>query len=278
MEHLKLLIRWMLILNVLSINCREVPPSGSITNGQKAGEKDFPYIVAIEADHMINGGKVTYFGAGAILGDKWIITSKGVAFQTKDRKIEGKKGLKVYPKYDNDPNSKLYETAPRFEVEKRFCPASESSNWQESKTDLTLLKLKHPIKFDEKIKPIQIIDRIDGLKRLRFAGWGMTDAKNRSSQFQSLRYANINLQGGSCDEKCKIKFDGPKEGYQAACYGDEGGPVVTKVKNSDAEALVGLIAGFDQNCDQYSLFVNVSKHKPWVSDVMQNEPNKYSCT
>lgn len=49
----------MLILNVLTIDCNEVPPSGSISNGEKAGENDFPYIVAIGAHHMIKGGRVS---------------------------------------------------------------------------------------------------------------------------------------------------------------------------------------------------------------------------
>lgn len=190
--------------------------------------------------------EVFTYGAGAILGDRWIMTAKSVAFVTSNGKVDSKKQLKILPKYDNDPNN--MKNAPRFEVEKRFCPKSGSSDWRESKTDLTVLKLDKPIQLNDKIKSIQIIDRIDGLKKLRFAGWGMTDPNNKGSQFQTLRYANINLQGGSCEEKCRIKIQGPGGTQQAACHGDEGGPVVTKIKNSDADALVGLIAGFDEKC------------------------------
>ncbi|XP_074596497.1 chymotrypsin-like protease CTRL-1 [Brevipalpus obovatus] len=270
MNHLKFSICWALILNFLTINCREPPIAGKITNGQTANEKDFPYIVVIIGQHLIKGGKVITFGAGAMLSDKWIVTSKNVVFLVVNDKIKAKKTLMVLPKYNN--NAQNYRTKPKFGVEKVFC-----SNRSDLKGDLTLLKLKHPIPLSDNIKPIKIINKVGNLKTLRMTGWGMTDPQNETHQFQALQQAEIELNGGSCGQSCRVKFEASNGKHPNACYGDEGGPVVTKVNETGPDVLVGLITGFDENCRNYSVFLNISTYKPWINDMMSGEPEKYRC-
>ncbi|XP_074603039.1 uncharacterized protein LOC141856587 [Brevipalpus obovatus] len=270
-----------LILKISTINCKNSPPPpGKILYGKDADSRDFPYIVAILHPDAEKGvpNKTLLFGAGSIIGDKWIITSKPVAMDL-EKSPPVRREMVIYPKYENDLSHMLTTKPKAYKVEKAFCAPKIQSDWKDSQSDLAVLKLTESIPLDkgpENFKSISMTGEKRKKVQLRVAGWGMTKSRDLSTSMGKLQVADMSFFEGNCNPACRVMTQYGGLYATNVCHGDDGGPAVLKEENKPEE-LIGVISSMDSRCWYDSTFINITSFKPWVSEVMKDEPEKYRC-
>lgn len=190
------------------------------------------------------------FGAGSILGEKWVITAKHVVMRNgsgypPDWKIE------VLPKYNNDirkmASNKEYK---RYYPKRIFCPPTDPSkiSWA---TDLALLKLTEAIPLNrppEYFQSIRIAEKINWTEHIVVAGWGKADGSDPSSQFNDLHYGELSQFVVSCPNQCELMYNSVGANESNVCHGDSGGPAVMRNKMTLIDELVGVTSYGDDNC------------------------------
>ncbi|XP_074604233.1 mite allergen Der f 3-like [Brevipalpus obovatus] len=182
------------------------------------------------------------FGGGSILADKWIITSRHVAYcedflEYTDTEFSGKiyeNQLRIAPNYDNTLLGLRKGT--KYGVEKRFCYPKVNR-----KTDFVLLKLTQPIPLDgdgsEKFSAIPMIDpsRNDEVKSIIAAGWG---ANNGANGIPSEYLMQTELNMINKDDEWFIATGN----NTSICFGDSGGPGVIRNNQTSTDELIGIAA------------------------------------
>ncbi|XP_074596499.1 transmembrane protease serine 11B-like protein [Brevipalpus obovatus] len=226
------------------IDGKTPPPAGKIKNGKTAQKNEFPYIVA-----LLGAGqhpKQELFGAGTLLSDRWIVTSKLAAL---DQKGNGHKlkDLVVSPAYDIDLSM--------------------------------LLKLNESIPIgndsDSLIKPISIGSQPERVQDAYIAGWGVNSKKNTSDEHK-LQYGRITLINTGCLLTCKIMIRTKLGSYPQVCRGDIGGPAVQR-DGKNPDTLVGVISSHDNLCLSMNVFVNATTYRPWIEETMREDPGQSTC-
>ena len=169
--------------------------------------------------------------------------------------------IKVHPKWFEDPEKSLYDS------------------------DLALLRLKHPLKWNklpETIRPACMPPRnhfVGPNVQAWVSGWGRT-GKGRSKTLQTLEVVTLT------NEKCqKLNLEAPT--YEpilqifdsmlcvqsasvggSACHGDSGGPLV-----NDQDEIIGVVSwGLDtEHCINYpGVFARLSEAMDWVYENTQD--------
>lgn len=266
----RLLPNLIIILSILAIDCKKVPTPSNIHDGERAGEHEFPYIVAINGTYEGPSYVETTYGAGVLVGKRFVLTIKPVAFVMENNKAVHARKLRVFPKYDNDLHGSVYGREKALKVEKKFCMTKKAFHHSE---DLVLLKLEDDYPEHYNVKPIEISPRLDKpTYRFHIAGWGMSQRGNFSSGRGRLRKAGVTVKH-DCTAACPLIWDVKDAGDGvSACYGDEGSPVVTK--NPEPKLLVGLLLKPADDCHKSSV-LNVVARRDWIHRIMAHEDEAF---
>jgi len=141
-------------------------------------------------------------------------------------------------------------------------------------SDLALLRIDPPFKFNDKVKPIQINDYKEDLKGYDalISGWGQTTNERLPGQLQET-VVKIVAHGVGKKAGNVIRLWHPDG--QGACYGDSGGPAVIESPEDGKQLLVGVTHGGPKKCGvnasaelnngpRVSYYVDVFKYADWI--------------
>lgn len=236
-------------------------PSSRIISGTEASVGQLPWMVSIEAEHLIGYDLC----GGALLNDEWILTSascvaSGITWEVHlggittnlieiGRVTMTAKAVLNHPSYDS--------------VTKNF--------------DVALIHLPKKVELNDRIKPIALPKKgtiVGSLATVNIAGWGSTKAGGGNSS--KLRYVDLSsISNLNCQD-----YYGKEEivastvcatGFLEAtpCAGDVGGPLYTT--NSEGKStIVGVFSFFHKNgCDSHkpTVYVRTEPLLTWIQDV-----------
>lgn len=272
------------------------PPSSPIINGIRAGDHEFPYIVAVRSASYPS----LPFGMGSIVrepgsssGDsRWIITCRHIPGDLTDLLTKPKlttPKLVVLPKYNN--NWRELEKHRKYKVKNAYCHPWPKSQ-KNPDDDIALLELEEKIplnKPDYHFKSIPLVDKnfhLSPNEKITVAGWGYNQTRQKPGIPDYLMKADIRMI--STPDCQKFYHDFPEKLWFCAgqykngktktiCDGDSGAPAVFENSGGD-HSLVGVVSGSDGPCDKPAVFMNISHYRDWVEKVMTTRPKKMLCT
>uniref|UniRef100_A0A3Q2DWU4 Peptidase S1 domain-containing protein n=1 Tax=Cyprinodon variegatus TaxID=28743 RepID=A0A3Q2DWU4_CYPVA len=181
-----------------------------IIGGQEAWAHSWPWQVSLQFSSMPACG-------GAIIGPQWVI-SAAHCFKRSEVELVGISRIISHQEYDT----------------------------KTKESDIALLKLEHPLVFNEFVRPIDIwMSPLPETMKCTITGWGST----RESLFRVdlLQEVNVSLLAlDDCNEYYKGRVHssmfcaGKDEGGVDACQGDSGGPL--SCFNGTRHELAGLVS------------------------------------
>lgn len=174
---------------------------------------------------------------------QYILTVKQVAFMMEGTEAKHDKLVTVFPNYNLNLRDPIYASRSPLRVEKKMCMTKNTTPYS---NELVVLKLKDEIPAEIFTTAINISQKLpSAILRFKTAGWGMSQRGNFSSKRGILQKAEVTVKN-TCTPQCPLIWEVEDTGDAvAACYGDEGGPVVTK---KDPPLLVGLLLGPKKDC------------------------------
>ncbi|XP_014229973.2 trypsin-like [Trichogramma pretiosum] len=259
----------LLVIGVSSFYIDDDPmDKDKIVGGKIAAIKKFPYQAQLVVkDRMLCGA--------AIISEYWLVTAGHCAFRTQfllPRKIltgtrYNRRGghlreidyIVEHPQYTNETDD----------------------------NDIALIKLKEPIKFDEKQQPIPLTDRrvkVGDKVLVSGFGWEADNARRTSKQLLKATVYASDLE--SCRRLYLLTHDTITRNMFCAwaygrdsCQGDSGGPAVVDGK------LAGIVS-FGDDCASLvfpGVYTQVHNYLAWIDEVtgeknktgveLYNEPN-----
>lgn len=174
-------------------------------------------------------------------------------------------------------------TDKSMEVEKLIIhPKYETKNVT-IENDIGLIKLKHQLQFNEKVKPIDLPreDEEQDFRLVQIAGFGALDRKKNQASEQ-LMAATIRIVHNNL---CKVRWigyspfrqvcAGDLSGKKDACLGDSGGPLFGTKQNGQP-VLLG-ITSFGKGCatvGRPAVYTRVSHYVDWIKSVIGEKQEK----
>ncbi|KAJ8271337.1 hypothetical protein COCON_G00101960 [Conger conger] len=241
------------------------------------------------ADGVLDGG----IGGGALVSDRWVLTSGRNVFQKKPRHTDPKQVPDIPKIYLGVKNRHPVDPASEVEVEKVVLhPGFQNiSTWE---NNLALIKLKKPVVFSSKILPIplprcgQNLEETVGTLGV-FAGWGWSQVLQLADHLKFLNVPVVSQElcqheykhGGEVDSDEPL-VDGRTfcTGVSAeawnVCVGDEGGALAVLDPKDGTVYAAGLLS-YDKNCatEKYGVFTKLSAYMPWIDSVMRGDSELY---
>jgi secreted trypsin-like serine protease len=145
--------------------------------------------------------------------------------------------------------------------------------------DIVLLRLGHPLTLSDRVVPIPLAPtgfQLQGNGTV--TGWGRQDVNGKWTK--QLRKVDIPLvEWQPCAKLFKgyatvtedMFCTGTKDGGQAPCNGDSGGPVGCKYADDPSGKLYlcGIASWGPSSCPNYSVYTRVSKYYEWVQQEIE---------
>ncbi|KAB0797802.1 hypothetical protein PPYR_08795 [Photinus pyralis] len=224
-----------------------------VVGGQNAPDGAFPYQVSIRVAGEHNCG-------GSIIDATTILTAAHCLSGFEDMRMDITVGSNTL-----NPSGDWYEIAER-RIHELYNPM------ESVKCDIGLLKLKTPLVFSDKVKPIKhlAVDYVDSGADCVLSGFGMMKFPGpAANELQYLDVVTVSVA------KCRGMWDAAGWEYlaiddtqvctltrsgQGACKGDSGGPLVTR-----SGVQIG-IASMANPCalGTPDVFTRVSAYADWI--------------
>lgn len=138
--------------------------------------------------------------------------------------------------------------------------------------DIAIIELKYPLKFTEKIQPIQLPDHnesIDDATMMTVSGWGFSrDIWSMSKKLQFVEIPIVNHD--KCTEilsfiyKWQICAGYLKDEGRNGCYGDSGGPL------SANNVIYGVVSMGPRSCSEKNfpaIYTNIIYFRDWINEI-----------
>ncbi|XP_013887662.1 ovochymase-1 isoform X2 [Austrofundulus limnaeus] len=143
-------------------------------------------------------------------------------------------------------------------------------------SDVALLKLEHPLVFNEFVRPIDVwMGPLLDLTKCTITGWGST--RENGPRVNRLQEVNVTiLPSNTCNEyyngriRPSMFCAGKEEGGVDACQGDSGGPL--SCFTGTRHELAGLVS-WGVGCGRAKkpgVYTKVQEHMRWISEVMND--------
>lgn len=218
-----------------------------IVGGQEATPHEYPFQVAL----FIGAG---FFCGGSLISDQWILTAAHcMSGQKKATVILGAHNLRKH----EESQQSIHAT--HFVVH-------ENWNSYRIQNDIALIKLPHPVEFNEFISPAKLADTDQPVGTLHTAtGWGKySDSVPSTSPYlrevsrPSITVNKCAAYFGSIVTHKQICID--TKGGHGACNGDSGGPL------SIDGTVYGLTSFGSRKCESGfpAVFTRVSEFRGWI--------------
>jgi secreted trypsin-like serine protease len=213
---------------------------------------------------------------GSLISDRWVVTAAHCAQVTSPNDIRVDLG-----QHD------LYVGTEAVLVRKYVSEVHRHPSFDMSSTvthDLALLKLTDPVDFEKNshVRPICLptgSNTYEGYTAIA-AGWGIT-SNEASTSHVLLEIELTVLSNSQCkatghyapyilEDMVCASGDG---GYQGACKGDSGGPLMTKGSGSSYE-LIGATSWGREFCGSHSypsVFARITAMQDWITETTKDD-------
>lgn len=269
-----LAIIWSSILSEVCLDkinapgCGEIGPfHGRINNGIKIDRNVAPWMVSIMSDFPLGHDPSRTAGGGSLISERYVLTAAHV--------LKPKTSLATYVFVR--VNATYIWDVPSVEPKELILhPRYNASTVQ---NDIALVKLRHPVRYNEFMKPVCLPKhrlRLNN-KLAAFAGWGaITDVREPTSWLHFVRLKILPFRFCPRFENTFTHKDYFTEADilctesrgKNTCGGDSGGPLVVWNKRRHRFVEVGILSFRNAlscvNSTEPSVFTRVSTYVPWI--------------
>jgi len=256
-----------------------------VVGGSAAGFGTFPWQALIRIRNSRCGG--------ALVSKRHVVTAGHCVhplgnnvIQSKSRPVDG---VAVYLGEYSLYNHREPLPRQKFKVDKIHLHPFYEFTPQADRYDVAVLKLDRPAVYDWHVRPVCLPSPRDvtGTEessrpgtRAMVAGWGATrpDSARRPTELQAVDVKVV--ESRTCERwhlrnriNLRVYEDmmcaGHKEGGKDACFGDSGGPLMTRDPKSNRWTLIGLVsAGYScAKPGQPGIYHKLSTSSDWISYV-----------
>lgn len=248
--------------------------SQMIHNGQRTREGQYPWVVFI--GYMILGRRGHHrltACAGSIINDRYILTSAHCLTPPPAQEVNAYAGLELGVWIGDKIDPDKLQLADAIQVKGWELHENYSSDGSiDVFTDVALVELQEPLKFDLSFMPICLPDFND-YDNLFAAGWGLIG--NPEVEPEGLMEVELTVVP---DDVCKLIYEELSDHEMCAgdadrnvCPGDSGGPLMTRKWGIVYQAGI-TAAGTTTTGDDCGLtpnpaiFEKVSSHLDWIRE------------
>ncbi|EDV96765.1 chymotrypsin BI [Drosophila grimshawi] len=237
-----------------------------IFGGDVGNPHCFPYQVGM----LLQRPKGLYWCGGSLISDQHVLTAAHCVDMAKRALVF--LGANEIKNAKESGQVRLMVPSSNFHIYPTWNP-------KRLKDDIALIKLPHPVSFNERIHPIQLPKRHYEYRNFKnklgiASGWGRY-ATGVHAISNVLRYVQLQIiDGRTCKRNFPLSFRGTNictsgRNARSTCNGDSGGPLVLQRRHSKKRVLVGITSfGSIYGCDRGypAAFTKVASYLDWISD------------
>ncbi|XP_020808967.1 chymotrypsin BI [Drosophila serrata] len=237
-----------------------------IFGGDVGNPHCFPYQVGM----LLQRPKGLYWCGGSLISDKYVVTAAHCVDMAKRALVF--LGANEIKNAKEKGQVRLMVPSSNFHIYPTWNP-------KRLKDDIALVRLPHPVSFNERIHPIQLPKRHYEYRSFKnklaiASGWGRY-ATGVHAISNVLRYVQLQIiDGRTCKSNFPLSYRGTNictsgRNARSTCNGDSGGPLVLQRKYSKKRVLVGITSfGSIYGCDRGypAAFTKVASYLDWISD------------
>ncbi|KAG6801613.1 trypsin 5G1 [Apis mellifera caucasica] len=228
-----------------------------IIGGETAAIEEYPFVVSLQNNGTFFGHQVEHFCGGAIVGEKWIITSAQCALSVQQAKLF----------HVRAGTSRYYEGGDNYGVQSvAIHPAFNAINYD---YDVGLVELSDRITYDTTKQPIKLPkthSMIDDDSLVLVLGWGASrllgPVSNELLYTTMRKINNQDCEEASGGDLITNRMFCALSDTARPCVGDSGSPLIFH------GALFG-ITSWSRSCEwQYpTVFTAIAEVKDWIANV-----------
>ncbi|KAF6199700.1 hypothetical protein GE061_005998 [Apolygus lucorum] len=260
--------------------------TGNVHNEAQFGE--FPWMVAILREEVVNGDKLSVFKCGgALIHEKVVLTAAHCVSASDPDSLKARAG-----EWDTQTAQELLPHQDRYVSQIIIHDKYHAGTLR---NDVALLVMREPFKIAENVDIVCLPQENDLIleESCWASGWGKDTFGNNGSYQVILKSIELPMVPR---DKCQNDFRGTRlgprfildESFVCAggipgrdtCKGDGGSPLICPVKGKKYQyQQVGIVAwGIGCGGSTPAAYVNVAKFRRWIDDKMlaQNLQTEYS--
>ncbi|KAJ8417783.1 hypothetical protein AAFF_G00226260 [Aldrovandia affinis] len=241
-------------------------------------------------ENVLDGG----IGGGALVSERWVLTSGRNLFLNKSRQAAKRQPLTIPKVYLGITQRNPVDPSKEVAVEKVVLHPDfqNNSTWD---NNLALIKLKEAVVYSETVMPIplpmvgQDLEEQEGAQGVVTGwGWGTFFTFSNNLKYLILPVADRGLCRAEYSHGGQVLIDTPQvdnrtfctgaSPYQEnVCFGDEGAALVF-MDPTDSQVYAAGILSFDKTCgvEKYAVYTKLSAYMPWINSVMREDSDRFS--
>lgn len=248
--------------------CGVEPVKPMIHNGRPSARGSYPWMVYLS--FMVMGRLRLTTCAGTIINDRFIMTAAHCVEAPEPLILSALTGIQLGVWVDRDLDLNHLKLEDSLEIKRVIKHANYLKDQATRMTDVALIELEHPLKFNDSFSPICLPDFTD-FDNLVAAGWGFVDM--HGTEPERLMEAEMLVVSDDVCQQIYLSLEEHEmcagDEFSNVCPGDSGGPLMTRKQGvvfqagitTAGTAISETDCGLTQNP---AIFEKVTSHLPWI--------------